>query len=239
MLVLDRFTTGPERCMYLPDRQARLRYEHVARLSPQEYEARMNQGWRKFGSLLFRPVCDACAECRPLRIPVARFAPSRSQRRALRRNEALTIRLATPTVDPDRMDLYRRYHAAQAAQKGWPDEERSAASYARSFVHNPTPSVEVTAWEGDTLRAVVLADVTPNVVSGIYHYHDPDCHDRGLGTFALLQTIALARRLDKPYAYFGYYVAGCASMAYKARFRPCEILGVDGVWRTANENAAD
>jgi arginine-tRNA-protein transferase len=47
----------------------------------------------------------------------------------------------------------------------------------------------------------------------------------------MLQTIELARRLDKPYAYFGYYVAGCASMSYKARFRPCEILGTDDIWR--------
>src|SRR3712207_3801905 len=69
MIVLESFTTGPEECMYLPDRQARLEYEFVARLSPEEYERRMNEGWRKFGHLLFHPVCGACRECRPIRVP--------------------------------------------------------------------------------------------------------------------------------------------------------------------------
>ncbi len=88
-------------------------------------------------------------------------------------------------------------------------------------------------WEGEALRAIVLTDVTPNVVSGVYHYYDPELSDRGVGTFCMLHTIELARELGKPYAYFGFYVRGCGSVAYKARFRPCEIMDVDGTWREA------
>ena len=65
MQVVQRFTEGPEGCMYLPGQQSTLTYEIVARLTPQEYEDRMNQGWRKFGMFLFRPVCATCQECRP------------------------------------------------------------------------------------------------------------------------------------------------------------------------------
>ena len=231
MILLDRFVVGPDECAYLPERQSRMEYALVGRLSSEEYEARMNQGWRKFGHLLFHPVCDACAECRPLRVPVARFAPDRSQRRAAKRNADLTLRWALPTVDAARLALYRRYHAAQTLRRGWPAGEKTAEEYAFSFVENPLPSVEITIWEGNALRAVVLTDVTPGAVSAVYHYHEPDCRERGLGTFALLQAIELARRLGKPYVHLGYYVAGCGSMAYKARFRPCEILGADGVWR--------
>ena len=230
MHVLKQFTTGPDPCPYLPDRAATLEHVAVSQLSPGEYEDLMNRGWRKFGPMLFRPVCASCRECRPLRIPVAEFAPSRSQQRNWRKNADLEVRLAPPSVDAARLDLYRRYQAGQAAAKGWPDGERSAASYAFQFVQNPLPSVEVSLWEGEALRAVVLTDLTPRCVSAVYHFHDPDCRARGLGTYALLHVIELAGRLQKPWVYFGFYVAGCASMRYKTHFQPHEILQPNGVW---------
>jgi len=230
MQVIQQFVSGPDTCHYLPDRLATQEYVTVAQISPGEYEKLMNRGWRKFGAALFRPVCAHCRECRPLRIPAAQFTPDRSQQRAWRKNADLEVRYAPPSADAERLDLYRRYQADQSAAKGWPDTERTMKSYARQFVQNPLPSIEISIWEGDALRAIAITDITPNVVSGVYHFHDPDCRARGLGTFALLHTIELARRLDKPWVYFGYYVAGCASMAYKARFRPHEVLQPNGVW---------
>ena len=230
MQILDQFLSGPETCPYLPERQATQQYAVAARLEPDEYEALMNTGWRKFGQTLFRPVCRTCAECRPLRIPAAEFVPDRSQARCLRKNADLEVRSAPPTADADRLELYRRYQAAQTETRGWPDTERTLQSYRRQFVQNPVPSVEVSIWEAGTLRAVAITDITPNAVSGVYHFHDPDCRSRSLGTFAVLQTIVLARTLGKQWAYFGFYVAGCPSMAYKTRFHPHEILSVSGVW---------
>lgn len=235
MQILHRFRSGPDICQYLPDRDSETEYEYVASLSPDEYEQRMNAGWRKFGALLFHPVCRGCRECRPIRIDVERFAPDRSQRRALQRNADLKVCLAVPHVDAGRLNLFHRYHAAQSERKGWPGARRDAQEYAANFLHNPLPAVEISLWEGQELRGIVLTEVTPNTVSGIYHYHDPDCRDRSLGTFGMLQTLELARRLEKPWAYFGFYVAGCSSLAYKARFHPCEILDPDGQWRPAED----
>ncbi len=205
-------------------------YVRVSQIAPEDYERLMDAGWRKFGPMLFRPICRDCAECRPLRIPAAEFIPNRSQQRTWRKNADLEVRYAPPSADAARLDLYRRYQAAQSAQKGWPDTERTANSYKFQFVQNPLPCIEVSVWEAGALRAVVIADITPNIVSGVYHFHDPDSKSRGLGTFAMLHTIALARRLGKRWAYFGFYVAGCPSMRYKANFRPYEILGADGFW---------
>lgn len=231
MRLLDQFVSGPDTCHYLPDRQATQEYVLAGQLSPQKYEDFMNQGWRKFGPMLFHPICDACAECRPIRILADQFQPDRSQRRAWERNGDLTVRYAQPIVDAARLELYQRYQASQAVSKGWPDGERTEHGYRSQFLQNPIPSVEISVWEEETLRAIALTDITPNVVSGIYHFHDPDCRARGLGTFVMLHTIALAQRMGKRWAYFGYYVAGCGSMAYKIRFQPCEILEPDGVWR--------
>ena len=230
MKVVQRFTSKSESCEYLPEESSNLLYEVVPQITPGQYEERMNQGWRKFGVFLFRPVCAGCQACRPIRIPVDRFKPDRSQRRAFQRNTDLTVRYGLPGCDEARMDLYARYHQSQTSRKGWSEHDRDEEDYKMQFVHNPLASVEISVWEGEQLRAVALTDVTPSVVSGIYHYHDPDLRERSLGTFVILHIIALAHRLGKPYVHLGYYVAGCGSLCYKSRFRPCEIMGVDGEW---------
>jgi arginine-tRNA-protein transferase len=236
MMILHQWKTEKEPCAYLPDRLSRLRYEMVGQITGDEYEARMNAGWRKFGPLLFRPQCPACAECRPIRIPSEIFTPNRSQSRTLTKNADLLVRYNCPTVDETRLHLYRRYHDAQTARKGWPEAEKDESEYQFSFVQNPIPSVEITAWQplpggGEALRLVVLTDITPNVVSGVYHFHDPDMSERGLGTFGMLHTIELAKRLQKRWAYFGFYVAGCPSLSYKSRFAPCEVMDTSGQWQ--------
>jgi arginine-tRNA-protein transferase len=231
MRVLQQILSEPHPCEYLADRNAVLEYSVTPALRADEYEDLMNQGYRKFGPILFRPVCEGCRECRPLRIPVGEFRPDRSQRRCWKANQDLEVQFGPPTLDDDRMELYSRYHASQAERKGWPDHERDPEDYLLHFVHNPLPAVEVSFWEEDRLRAVLLTDITPNVVSGVYHYWDPECAARGLGTFCMLHTLDLAQRLKKRWAYFGFYVAGCGSLAYKARFQPCEILDANDVWQ--------
>ena len=230
MVVAYRYTSEPDTCQYLPDRASTRDYELVRELTPEEYEERMNAGWRKFGAVLFRPVCAACSECRPIRILVDSFAPDRSQRRNLKANTDLTVRLARPSVDAARLELWRRYHEAQETRKGWLPHGTSCQDYAMNFIYNPLPAVEIAVTSGEDLLAVVLTEITPNVVSGIYHFHDPTHRDRGLGTFGILQTLELARRLGKPYAYLGYYIGSCGSMNYKANFRPCEIQDANGRW---------
>ena len=239
MLIGHEFTTEPHACAYLPGRQAMLHHAMALALSAEEYEALMDQGYRKFGMGLFRPVCGTCQECRPLRVAVESFRPDRSQRRAWARNQDLAVRVAEPTVDAARLELFRRYHQSQALRKGWSENEVAADEYAMSFAVNPVPSLEVSVWEGHALRAVVITDITPHVVSAIYHFYDPSHARRGLGTFCVLQTLALARRLRKTWVYLGYYVTGCGSLAYKARFKPCEIMDSTGAWRAAPMGAAD
>ena len=147
MLILDRFATEPEPCTYLPEQTSRLLYEIAAELSPEEYEDRMNHGWRKFGMYLFRPVCASCKECRPIRILANEFSPDRSQRRCLERNADLTVRFGRPVVDAVRVALYNRYHAAQNTSKGWEEVVKTPESYAESFLYNPLRTgVEVSVW---------------------------------------------------------------------------------------------
>lgn len=231
MKVLQEFTTDPHTCHYLPEQQAMLHYSFVPEMTPQEYEDLMNTGYRKFGPVLFNPVCSACRQCRALRVPVAEFKPSRSQRRAWARNQDLEVRYAPASADVKRIELYTRYHRAQNQRKGWEAADGNAEEYALSYVKNPIPNVEISLWEqGRLLRGVIHNDITPNTVSAIYHFHEPELAQRSLGTCLILHSFELAKLLHKKWVYLGFFVSGCGSLSYKANFRPCEILDDNHQW---------
>src|SRR5205823_5331253 len=87
---------------------------------------------------------------------------------------------------------------------------------------------------GNRLLAIGICDVCTSSLSSVYFYFDPGESGRGLGTFGALTEIGFARERSIPYYYLGYYIDGCATMQYKADYRPHELLCGDGVWR-ANE----
>lgn len=233
METVFHYVTSPSQCGYLPNQCWEMEYEIVSSLSPAEYMARLEAGWRRFGVSLFRPRCSACSACRSLRIVVDRFRPDRSQRRNRKVNEGhVRLEIGTPRVTEANLDLYDRFHAHQSEIKGWPGHpEKEEESYAFSFVENPTPTEEWRYFLDDLLVGVGYVDVLPRGMSAIYFIHDPDFRDRGLGIWNVLSLIEKTRARGLPHLYMGYLVEECSSMRYKGRFVPNQLLGTDGSWR--------
>jgi arginine-tRNA-protein transferase len=241
MVSLFRYTALPSPCGYLPQQTWSLEYEQVAEMTPAEYLQRMIEGWRRFGTMLFRPACPSCKACQAVRVRAAEHRPDRSQRRARRANEGtIELRIGKPSVTRAKLALYDRYHAHQADAKGWPEHaRRDAASYADSFVHHPFAVEEWCYYREGRLIGVGYVDHLPEGPSGraegglsaIYFFYDPDERTCSPGTWNVLCLIDEAVRRGLPYVYLGYYVPGCPSMEYKPRFVPNEVRGSDGVWR--------
>jgi arginine-tRNA-protein transferase len=127
--------------------------------------------------------------------------------------------------------LYDRYHAYQATAKHWPEHPaRDAAGYAQSFVRNPFPTEEWCYYVAGRLAGVGYVDRLAEGLSAIYFFYDPDQRWRSLGTWNVLRLLQEAADRGLPYLYLGYFVAGCPSLAYKARFVPNEVLGPDSCW---------
>ena len=222
------FVSSPGTCPYLADRESQIRYALDPGLTAVTYAARLQDGWRRFGTVMFRNECAACSACQSLRIPVAAFTPSDSQRRAWKRNIGeVTIRRGTPTASADKLDLYERFQRFGHDTKGWAlDEEPADLGF---FVNNPFPTEEWTFSVDDTLIGVGYVDVLPDSLSAIYFYWDPAQRSRSLGTFNVLALIAAARQRGLSHVYLGYFVRGCRSLEYKARFKPSEVLR-NGTW---------
>jgi len=240
---LFRYAPPPSPCGYLPDRQWSLEHEYVAAMSSAEYLQRMIEGWRRFGHLLFRPACPTCRACRSLRVRAASFRPDRAQRRARRANADVRLRIGEPAATAAKLALYDRYHAFQAERKGWPEHApRDSSGYADSFITHPFATEEWCYYVKSRLVGVGYVDHLPESLPGvtapgqeglsaIYFFYDPEERGRSLGTFNVLSIIAEAARRALPYVYLGYFVEGCSSLEYKARYVPNEARGEDGEWR--------
>lgn len=225
VIELARLTPKPYACPYLPGRTASLTYRILIDIRAQDYEALLCRGWRRFGCEFFRPACPACAACRSLRVNLQDFTPSRSQRRTLSRHTDVDIIVQRPTVTPDHIRLYNAYHDDMHSRKGWPRQRHTRDSYYKHFLLGDWPFAREFLYVAHgRLVGVALADVTPHALSAIYFYHDPARRQMAPGVYSILQQIAYGRRAGLHHLYLGYWIAESASMAYKADYRPHEIL---------------
>ncbi len=240
MEIVLRYTESASPCGYLPEEQWRMEYVQVAQLSPREYGALLLGGWRRFGHLLFRPRCRSCEACQSLRVDPLTFRPDRGQRRVRRVCEGrVRLDIGPPTDTQEAFSLYRRFHDFQTVHRAWPLSGTDRDDFAEGFLRNPVPTEQWSYRLEDRLVGVGFVDALPDVgLSAIYFVHDPAQRALSLGTWNILCLLDETRRRGLPHLYLGYYVAGCPSLAYKARFRPHQIRGRDGIWREPDLSAA-
>jgi arginyl-tRNA--protein-N-Asp/Glu arginylyltransferase len=238
-LELARFVSEEHDCGYLPDQRATLDCRVVLGLQPGELEALLSRGWRRFGSLVFRPACQACNECVPLRLAVATFAPSRAQRRAQARCAHLTVEVGPVRVDAERLALHTRWHAGRERTRGWEPAELDDEEYARQFGVGEPCAREVLYRQEGALVGLGICDVTADGYSAVYFFHDPAHARLSLGVNHIVTLVERARADGKAHVYLGFRVMGCASMRYKAAYRPHQLLegrpadGEPPRWRTS------
>lgn len=243
--VLQHIIEPPHACIYLPDEEASLEIRVLVDVSPEELGFMLERGWRRFGPVYFRPACVRCHECMSLRIPTATFVASKSQRRARKNAAHLTRAIDKPVIDPERLELYRRWHAQRETVRGWDPSPLDAERYSFDFAFEHPSVREVTFRDPareNRLVGLGIVDEVPNAYSAVYFFWDPEHAPSSLGTAHIVTLIDDAKDRGLPHVYLGYRVAACESLAYKGRFGPHEVL--DGrpsgkslpVWRTRDRS---
>ena len=187
------------------------------------------QGFRRSQNVLYRPACASCSACLSARIDVAKFQPSKSQKRILKRNAALQRRRIAPWATEQQYDLFRSYLDARHAQGGMADMDifEFAAMIEETLVTSRV--MEYSQSDGE-LKAVCLTDIFDDGLSLVYSFFDTSQPQNSIGTYMILNHIDMAREAGLPYVYLGYWVPGSPKMDYKARFKGVEIFR-DGGWR--------
>lgn len=224
-----------EPCPYLPDRSATLQGFFAPSLHPSVYRDLLDHSFRRSGHFFYRPHCDACDQCVPIRIPLSTFSPSRSQRRTLKRNASVIVNVASPSLTDEKAHLYTQY---QLHKHGRSDNDLAPL---REFLYTPVvPTLEFTYRDpGGKLIAVGICDLFADALSSVYAYYDPTLPRRSLGTFTALCEIDYALRQSLAYYYLGYWVKECPAMRYKASYRPFELLDAFGHWHNQSPGSTD
>ncbi|MDR3221272.1 MAG: arginyltransferase [Candidatus Accumulibacter sp.] len=221
--------TAPHPCSYLPGRQAVSRVAIPPQLIDTGiYSELVKRGFRRSGDFTYRPACHDCRACVPVRVPVARFAPDRGQRRTLKANQTLATRELPLGFFEEHYLLYRRYQAERHPGGGMDHDDRG--QYAQFLLRSRIDTRLVEFREADRLLMVSLIDVVDDGLSSVYTFFDPQRPAASLGVYSVLWQIRLCLANEWPYLYLGYWIRECRKMNYKTRFRPIEGL-VDGVWR--------
>jgi arginine-tRNA-protein transferase len=208
-------------CSYLQNRKQKMHYKIIQNIDTKSSQDFIERGYRRFGEMYFRPICESCNECQSIKIDVDNYLFSKSEKRVLKKASHLQIYIQKPTLTHEHLHLFEKYHRYMHHKKGWDYNPTSANHYNDSFVKGSGDfGYEVLYFEDKKLIGIDLIDILEDGISSIYFFYDPEYLKLSLGKFSLLKQIELAYQLKKKWIYLGYYVQECDSLSYKGDYKP-------------------
>lgn len=226
MNILKEFSVNSQ-CSYLDNLEQTTSYKIIQNCTSEQCQEYIERGYRRFGNMYFKPECSTCSECQSIKIDVANFSFSKSQRRVLKKASHIKSYIQKPTLTKEHLALFEKYHLHMKDSKGWEHNPVTAQGYYGSFVDGANDfGYEILYFDDDKLIGVDLVDILEDGISSIYFYYDTDYMKYSMGKLSLYNQILFAIESKLKWIYLGYYVRDCPSLSYKSHYKP--YLTLDG-----------
>lgn len=205
---------GP--CAYIDGLLWRFEYFFARALDERDLEELLSRGWRKFGEYYFRPRCEGCSRCVPLRVCAADFISTRTQRRISRNCTAIEVRFCELNFREEIFDVYRDHSLVRFGKESDHDD------FIASFYSPSCPGLQSEYYLDGKLIAAGFLDRSAESLSSVYFVFRSGYESYRLGSFSIIKEVEFAQSLGLKYYYLGYYIEQNQSMEYKGHFHPHE-----------------
>ncbi len=222
------YVTAPYSCGYLPNQLSQSLIATPQHLvDSQQYSKLIKQGFRRSGKFVYRPHCEKCNACIPVRLPVADFKASRSQKRAYKEHQTLDAKISPVFFEKAHFELYKAY---QVARHDGNDKDETAEQYRNFLVQSNVNTLLISFTLNGMLKIVSVVDIIEDGVSAVYTFYDTNDTQASYGNYSIMWLINWCTELKLPYLYLGYWIKNSPKMVYKEKFTPQEAL-IDGEWQ--------
>ncbi len=225
---LQFYTTAPYSCSYLKSTVARSQVATPSHaINQTTYSNLVSKGFRRSGSFTYRPLCETCKECIPVRINTSNFILRKSQKRAWKKHQPLSTRIIKPYFNQEHYSLYSKYQSLRHSGGGMDSDSKE--QYKQFLLQSHVNSLLIEFRDKQTLKMVSIIDKLDDGISSVYTFFDPEDKGSSYGIYSILWQIEYCKSLELPKLYLGYWIKNSQKMTYKIRFQPLEGL-VDGKW---------
>jgi arginine-tRNA-protein transferase len=233
---LQFYVTTGYSCGYLPNKMAQSLIaapQHL--INAEVYSSLIDQGFRRSGKFAYRPHCENCQECVPVRVAVSEFVPNRSQKRAFKQHQNLTINIVSVDYYEEHYALYAAYQLSRHNDqtKAGTSEADEIEQYKNFLCQSNVESVLVEFRDQGALKMVSVIDIVRDGISAVYTFYDTSDVDSAkkpsYGTYNVMWQAEWTKKLGLSYLYLGYWIKDSQKMAYKQNYKPLEKL-IDNEW---------
>jgi leucyl-tRNA---protein transferase len=234
MASVPLFLSAPHSCSYLSEQQARSVFVSPKfALTNAIYSQLISKGFRRSGNQVYKPHCEHCQQCIPVRIPVTQFQASRKQKRCLQQNVDTQVLIKPAIFDRRHYEMYLRYQHQRHADGSMADS--SPEDYLSFLSSSWCQSRFIEFYIETELAAVAVVDFLNDSLSAVYTFFEPKFSAYSLGTYAVLWQIQQAQKLNLSYVYLGFWIEECKKMAYKNQYRPLQGF-INEQWQFIGNN---
>ena len=213
------FVSSSYKCPYLEHKTASTLFLEAGHpIDKEEFSTLIRFGFRRSGGTIYKPHCQHCNKCVPVRISAKNFLPNRSQKRCYHRNSDLQVDIVPPSFDEEHFDLYCRYQSFR--HSGDAMDNNDPLEYQKFLVESPFETLFFEFRLNGKVVALVVSDCLNDGFSCVYSFFDPQLPKRSLGTFAIIKQLEITKVMKHNWLYLGYWIKDCRKMNYKSNFKP-------------------